>query len=91
MDITLGELVKGTKVRFDSYRAGFFYYNIVLWRDSSAMPGSTVLHRYQFTVPAEDVGNATLLHEDKAITYMRWIRRALEDNTLTLTHSRGTK
>lgn len=89
--MSLTELIKDNKVTFDSYRAGFFYYNIEM--------GSTIPSRAesvekgwigglsrkvigQFTVPLDDIGNATLLAEDKAITYMRWIRKAIEDNTL---------
>jgi hypothetical protein len=77
MNIT--ELVKGNKVKFDSYRAGFFYYTV------GYMPRVGMITRYetyQFPIPIEDIGNATLLAEDKAITFMRWIRKAMEDNTL---------
>lgn len=31
-----------------------------------------------FPVPLDDVGGATLNCEEKAITFMRWIRKALE-------------
>ena len=41
-----------------------------------------VLEYYIFTVPLEDIGTATLLAEDKAITFMRWIRKAIENKTL---------
>jgi hypothetical protein len=37
---------------------------------------------YQFPVDINDIGNATLLAEDKAIYFMRWIRRAREEGTL---------
>lgn len=37
---------------------------------------------YQFPVPIEDIGTATLPSSDKAITFMRWIRKAMEDKTL---------
>lgn len=64
-------------VSFDSFRAGFFYYNVY---NVNKTPTGDV---YQFTVPIEDIGNATLLATDKAITFMRWIRKAIADNTLT--------
>jgi len=36
---------------------------------------------FSFPVPLEDVGDATLEAEDKAITFMRYIRKAIEDGT----------
>ena len=49
------------------------------WKDIQDMGMPDI---YQFTVPVDDIGNATLLAQDKAITYMRWIRKAISDNTL---------
>ena len=37
--------------------------------------------KYKFPVSLEDLGTATLLAEHKAITLMRYIRKALEDKT----------
>ena len=92
MNITLNELVKKpNKVVFNSYRAGFFYYTVVVNKPSipKISLGSEEIEEwipnydlYQFPVPIEDIGNATMLSEDKAITYMRWIRKAMEDKTL---------
>jgi hypothetical protein len=63
---------KGKYVYFDSFRAGIFYYKVY--------KGDTNIG-YQFQVPIEDIGGATLLHEDKAITFMRWIRKSIENGT----------
>lgn len=74
----LVDLIKNNVVEFDSYRQGFFYYNIkenAGWGEPQKV--------YQFPVPLHDIGNATLLKKDKAITYMRWIRKAQEDGTFT--------
>jgi hypothetical protein len=88
---TIKELVKDNIVIFDSYRAGIFYYNVMTnERDVPVISvGSEEVEEwnteydiYQFPVPVEDIGNATLLSEDKAITYMRWIRKAMNDGTL---------
>jgi len=70
------ELVKDNVVRFDSYRQGFFYYN--LYNPNKTPNGET----YQFPVPIDDIGTATMLAHDRAITYMRWIRKAINDKTL---------
>jgi hypothetical protein len=65
--INLTEVVKNNKVNFDSYRAGFFYYTVGVG-DSE----------YRFPIEANDIGQATLLASDKAIIYMRWIRKAID-------------
>jgi hypothetical protein len=62
MNIT--ELVKNKRARFIHYRDGNFIYET---EDG-----------FQFPVPLTDVGTATLLAEDKALLFMRWIRRHVE-------------
>lgn len=79
--INIKELVQHNFVQFDSYRQGVFYYNIV----EPIAVGIGHMHYnklYQFMVPVDDIGTATLLAQDKALTYMRWIRKAIEDKTL---------
>ena len=61
--MSITELVKGRKARFVHYREGNFIYET----ESG----------FQFPVPLEEVGNATLMSEDKALFFMRWIRRHL--------------
>lgn len=51
------------RVTFQFYRAGHLYY-----RTDSDL---------EFPVPIEDVGDATFLKEDKAILFMRYIRKHL--------------
>lgn len=80
--MNLTELIKDNKVTFDSYRAGFFYYNIEMGHIKREGGSTASKIMGQFTVPLDDIGNATLLAEDKAITYMRWIRKAMDENTL---------
>lgn len=64
-------VVQGNFVYFDSFRQGIFYYNV-----------SVDGFYFQFTIPVDDIGTATMLHKDKAITFMRWIRKAIDSNTL---------
>ncbi len=60
------EMVKdGKSVHFTKYRQGNLYY-----RTESG---------FEFPVPLEDIGDATFLAEDKAILFMRYIRKALAD------------
>ena len=62
MNIT--DLVKNKTAHFVHYRDGHFIYET---EDG-----------FQFPVPLADVGTATLFAEDKAVFFMRWIRRHLE-------------
>ena len=51
----------GRKVRFRSYREG------ELWYETEC--------GFAFPVPIDDVGGAVMLAEDKAILFMRYIRK----------------
>jgi hypothetical protein len=42
---------------------------------------------YSFPIPIEDAKGTTLFAEFKAITLMRWIRKAIEDKTFQLAKS----
>lgn len=33
---------------------------------------------FEFPVPIEDIGNATFLNEDRAMLFMRWIRKHIQ-------------
>jgi len=67
-NLKIKDIIKDNTVHFNSYRAGFFYYTI-------EVDGVV----YQFPVDKEDIGQATLLAKDKAIVYMRWIRKARDN------------
>ena len=62
--MTLLELVKDKTVSFQFYRAGNLWYKTT--------------DGYEFPVPIDDVGQATMLSTDKAILFMRYIRRHME-------------
>ena len=62
--MTLLEMVKDKKVQFSFYREGELWYQT---EDG-----------FEFPVPTCDVGNATFLAEDKAILFMRYIRKHLK-------------
>jgi len=73
-ELTVKEFVTNSNMcHFDSFRNGIFYYNV---------PHVVSCDRYQFQVPIEDVTGVTLLSSDKAITFMRWIRKSIENGTL---------
>lgn len=66
----------GNKAKFSHYRDGNFFY-VVMVQDRP----------YSFPIPIEDVKGTTLFAEFKAITLMRWIRKAIEDKTFQLVRS----
>jgi hypothetical protein len=70
VQFNITQLVKNNFVNYAFYRANNMYYNINFENET-----------YQFSVPLDDVGNGTLNATDKALTYMRWIRKAIADNT----------
>lgn len=69
-ELKIKDIVKDNVANFSFYRAGNFFYEIVV-------SGIT----YIFPVSADDIGGATLFAQFKAITLMRWIRKALADGT----------
>jgi hypothetical protein len=70
MDIK--DIVRDNTVRFAKYRQGVAYYTVRVPSDGL---------EYMFPVPLSDIGDATLLASDKAMVFMRYIRKALEDKT----------
>ena len=63
--MTIKDHVKGN-VKFEFYRDGQLFYKT----------SSTGL---LFPVPISDIGTATFLAEDKAMLFMRYIRKFLEE------------
>ena len=60
----------GNKAKFSHYRDGNFIYMVKVHNQA-----------YSFPIPIEDAKGTTMFAEFKAITLMRWIRKALEDKT----------
>jgi hypothetical protein len=74
MSHNLKEIVKGGNMaRFSHYRDGNFFYVV-------EVDGK----KYSFPISLEEAKGATLFAEFKAITLMRWIRKALEAKTFQL-------
>ena len=75
MTPSIKQIVKDNMARFSFYRTGNMFYIV-----------DVEGQKYQFPVSLEDMGGATLTAEFKAITLMRYIRKALADGTFV----RGT-
>ena len=72
-DIDIKDLVRDNAVEFSRYRKGIAYY--VVFSTAHDL-------RFEFPVPLDDVGDATLLAKDSAILFMRYIRKAVQNGTL---------
>ena len=70
VDLKIKDVVKDNHVYFVRYRQGYFYYRVDVGMDT-----------YVFPVPQSDIGDATLDSSDKAIIFMRYIRKAIGDGT----------
>lgn len=62
--MSIKDLVKDKKVYFQYYREGELWYQTD--------------DEFEFPVPISDIGNAIFLNEDKAILFMRYIRKHLD-------------
>lgn len=67
--MNIKDIIKDNTVRFDFLRAGVAYYKVTVSNED-----------YRFPVRLDDVGDATLMSEDKAIMFMRYIRKAITNN-----------
>jgi hypothetical protein len=72
------DIIKDNIVRFNRLRKGTAYYTIVVEVQEEV---GLVIATYEFPVPLSDIGDATLEKEDKAIMFMRYIRKAIEEGT----------
>ncbi len=70
MELKIKDIVKDNKAHFSFYRSGNMFYRVTVNGE-----------RWMFPVSLEDIGGASLFAEMKAITLMRYIRKALGDKT----------
>lgn len=79
MNLTIKEIVKYNTVNFDRYRKGVLYYRVVVVQNDQ--DDITFAEIFEFPVPIEDCGDATFPAEEKAILFMRYIRKAIDEGT----------
>jgi hypothetical protein len=70
--MNIREIVQDNVVRFVKYRQGYMYYRV-------RVPGENLDRT--FPVPVSDIGTATLPATEKALEFMRYIRKAIEEGT----------
>lgn len=77
-EVSVKDLIMNNTVRFQCLRKNIAFYEI---RHGNDM--------YSFPVPLEDIGEGTLTKEDKAIMFMRWIRKAKESGELVRSNTQS--
>lgn len=70
-EFSIKDIIKNNVVEFESLSASFVNYGI--WVNDKGY--------YVFPVPLNDIGTATLGKKEKAILFMRWIRKAIDEGT----------
>ncbi len=71
---TIKELVKdGNEAYFHRYFDGNLWYGVRHYTQ-----GRDSIQTFEFPVPISDIGTATFLAADRAILFMRYIRKHLE-------------
>ena len=73
MSLSLKEIVSGNTARFSHYRDGNFFYVVEVGGKA-----------YSFPISIEEAKGGTFLAEHKAVSLMRWIRKALDGKTFQL-------
>tara|TARA_Y100000588_G_scaffold230664_1_gene244416 strand:- start:12068 stop:12283 length:216 start_codon:yes stop_codon:yes gene_type:complete len=69
--MNIKDMVKNNKkVTFSRYRKGNLYYKTECG--------------FEFPVPISDTGDGEFLSEDKALTYMRWIRKHIKESNQSM-------
>jgi len=85
MEYSIKDLVKDNKVRFTYYRKGELWYEVIkpCYRtDDNREESWEEIYKWEpiftFPVPIDDTGEGQFNAEDKAILFMRYIRKELE-------------
>lgn len=83
LDINIKELIKDNNVYFVDFSDGLFTYKIYQPLPEEVGNEAEGLKRvyYTFNVPLEETKGAVMKRVDKAIFYMRWIRKSIKDKT----------
>ena len=72
------DIIKNNEAIFSFYRDNNLYYRIVV--DDRDFERVT----YEFPIPINDVGTGTFQEYEKAILLMRWIKKAIDNETMRM-------
>lgn len=69
----LEAIVKHSMVKLSRIHGGFAYYTLIIMGFA-----------YEFPVDLSQVGEDTLLRDDKAQTFSHWIKKSIDEKTIKL-------
>ena len=78
--MSIKDIVKDNKVRFMFYCKGELWYEVIVPAVHGFAEDTLEKSVFQFPVPIEDCGDGQFNAEDKAIMFMRYIRKYKEDS-----------
>ena len=79
----ISDLVKNSFARFSYYRNDMLYYDVIRIYEGS--PDSEMVCTFPIDISdKKDIGTATFSNEHKAITLMRYIRKAIENDSIVI-------
>jgi hypothetical protein len=85
--MNIKDLVKDTKVRFLYYQKGELWYEVIKEAETYSPTTYTEYDRlFVFPVPIDDTGDGRFLAEDKALIFMRYIRKYLQEQEKEKNH-----
>jgi hypothetical protein len=71
---TVKQVVRNNQARFLKYENGNLWYYVLYSEDDDYNKP----RQFDFPIPVADAGDGAFLSSDKAITYMRWIRKHID-------------
>ena len=72
------DIVKGNKAKFSMYRNGMLYYDVI-------DEGGRAICTFPVDITdKKDIGSATFCDTHRAITLMRYIKKAMDEGTLVM-------
>lgn len=74
------------QARFTHYEEGNLWYQVI-WTDDDGAWGGL----FDFPIPVEDAATGRFLSSDRAMIFMRWMRKHIELLTKALTESTETQ
>jgi hypothetical protein len=78
--MNLKDIVReGNTAMFQKYVHGSEGATLYYWVGVKSEEG---IDYYQFPIPASEIENTTINYKEKALNLMRWIRKAIDNETL---------
>ncbi len=78
---SIKDLVKDNSVYLERFKSGNLFYRVTTKYQEHEDGTNARIYTFEFPVPVSDIGEAEMRSRDKAIYFMRYIKRAIADGT----------